>query len=125
MTEPNETSSAVTGGVVGALLVVIVIIAVGIIVLLVVRRGQKGSLKVDNNSSSLLALKNADYDGKERSPHPLTHTHPHTQCIVHHKVDTISCFDITLHMRLVTACTVYIPFLQLLQVAMIKMLQYM
>ena len=50
------------GGAVGGLIVVIVVIAVLVIILLLIKRGQKGSVKVNNG---IQAYNNALYDGKQ------------------------------------------------------------
>ena len=55
------------GGAVGGLAVVIIIIAVVVITLLFVKRGQKGSLKVNNRKESVQGYNNAVYNGKQNT----------------------------------------------------------
>lgn len=63
-----ESSSSIlgpaVGGVVGGLIVIIAFIAVVIIALLFIKRGQKGSLKVNDRKESVQGYNNALYDGK-------------------------------------------------------------
>ena len=55
------------GGAVGGLIVVIAVIAVVLIALLFIKRGQKGSLKVNNGKESVQGYNNAVYDGKQNT----------------------------------------------------------
>jgi predicted metalloprotease len=67
--EPSASSSIgpAVGGAVGGLIAVIIIIAVVVIALLVIKRGQKGSLKVNDRKESVQGYNNALYDGKQNS----------------------------------------------------------
>ena len=66
LTSPNFFGPAV-GGAVGALLVVVAITAVVVVVLLFIKRGQKGSLKVNDGKESVQGFNNAVYDGKQNT----------------------------------------------------------
>ena len=54
------------GGTVGGLVVVVAIIAV-VVVLLFTKRGQRGSLKVNDGKESVQRFNNAVYDGKQNT----------------------------------------------------------
>ena len=63
----NNIGPAV-GGTVGGLIAVVVVIAVVVIALLVIKKGQKGSLKVnDRKESTVQGYNNALYDGKQNT----------------------------------------------------------
>ena len=55
------------GGAIGGLTVVIVIIVVVVIALAFIKRGQKGSLKVNDRKESVQGYNNAVYDGKQNT----------------------------------------------------------
>ena len=72
MSSPAPASSSnsiapAVGGAVGGLIAVIVIIAVVVIALLVIKKGQKGSLKVNDRKESVRGYNNALYDGKQNT----------------------------------------------------------
>jgi predicted metalloprotease len=68
---PSASSSIgpAVGGAVGGLIAVIIIIAVVVIALLLImiKRGQKGSLKVNDRKESVQGYNNALYDGKQNT----------------------------------------------------------
>ena len=63
--ESVNTIAPAVGGAVGGLIVVIVVIAVVVIALLFIKRGQQGSVKMNDKKGSLQAYNNAIYDGKQ------------------------------------------------------------